>query len=426
MGGFLSGVIIAGAVLTGATPPAAAQQISPQLRQQFLADPLTDNPRDPLLPNLPLDRPLSPLESSQLIADLNVLDQTAQQLLANGLGDEAFGLWRRELRLRRVFGPEAEFEAIQRVAEIAWNAQRPVEVQLLTLRTREIWLTVRAALGLDPDQLAFAEKTGDGSQPERRLVSGNVADDMAVLETLAQTFITLRDIDSSVEVYQQLIEMSDRQNIDTTSQEISLAELHLNWFQFAEAADVYLALLTAAKANNNLPQQERYLKGLIYSYQQADSLLNATRAQTNLLEIYQTQGKGEKLPELMLAIAQNYRALNQPQNAITYYRAAYSSAQRFQQFSFSAQVLKDLGALYSVLALNEQALGAYELLVPVEQQAYNTYGVMEAYDNIGQLQQQLGNSDAALQAFQQGLVAANTLGIREDYFIEQIETISQP
>lgn len=412
-------------LLSGFVQPALAQQISPQLRQDFLADPLKDDPRDPLLPVLEVDRPLSPLELSALRDDLAALDQAAQRLLAAGRAEEAFALWRRELRLQRVFGPVAEFRTIQRIAEIAWREQRPVDVQLLTLRTREIWETVRAALDLEPDELAFAEEPGDGSQPARVLVRGDAAADVAVLEALAQTFTTLRDIDSSVAVYEALIELSDRQNIDATIQSIDLAELHLNWFQFAEAADVYLALLKSARESGNQPRQVDYLKRLVYSYQQADSLLNATRAQTELLEIYQASGEGEALPELMLAIAQNYRALNQPKNAIAYYRAAYSAAQRFDQFSFSAQVLKDLGALYSALALNDQALGAYELLVPVERQAYNTYGVMEAYARIGALQNRLGNSAEALKAFQQGLVEANRLGIREDYFVEQIEAIAQ-
>ncbi|MEM6450762.1 MAG: hypothetical protein AAF703_10655 [Cyanobacteria bacterium P01_D01_bin.105] len=421
----VSGLALGLSLAVGSLGAASAQQIGPQLRQRFLSDPLTETPRDSLLPEIPIERALSPLELSALEADLQALDQVAQQLFVNGFADEAFGLWLRSLRLRRAFGPVEEFNNIQRIAEIAWNAQRPVEVQLLTLRTREIWDTVQAALGLVPDELA-AEDPADGSQPAQRLTSGDAASDVAVLEALAQTFITLRDVESSVEVYQQLIVLSDRQNIDTTIQEVDLAELHLSWFQFAEAADVYLALLTAAKASGNQQQQVAYLKPLIYSYQQANSLLNATKAQTELLALYQVQGEAEKLPVLLLAIAQNYRALNQPKNAVTYYRAAYSAAQSLDQFSVSAQVLKDLGALYSAIALNEQALGAYELLVPVEEQAYNTYGVMEAYDNIGQLQQRLGNTVEALQAFQQGLVAANQLGVREDYFIEQIEAISQP
>lgn len=408
-----------------AARPVQAQQISPQLRQEFLADPLTEEPRDPLLPNIAVDRPLSPLELSALREDVNALDTEAQQLLANGQRDEAFERWRRVLRLSRLFGPVEEFRTIQRIAQIAWMQQRPVDVQLLTLRTREIWETVRAALGLEPEDLAFAEEPGDALQPARVLVVGDTNSDIETLEALAQTFTTLRDIDSSVEVYEQLIGLSDRENRDTTLQRIDLAELHLDWFQFAEAADVYLVLLAEARDSGDIQRQADYLQQLAYSYQQANSLLNATRAQTELLEVYRAQGEEEQLPELLLAIAQNYRALNQAENAITYYRSAYSAAQRFEQFSFSAQVLKDLGALYSILALNEQALGAYQLLVPVEQQAYNTYGVMEAYDRLGQIQRRLGNFPEALRAFQQGLVAANQLGIREDYFIAQIEAIAQ-
>ncbi|MEO1446552.1 MAG: tetratricopeptide repeat protein, partial [Cyanobacteria bacterium J06635_11] len=132
----------------------------------------------------------------------------------------------------------------------------------------------------------------------------------------------------------------------------------------------------------------------------------------------------EKLPGLLVAIAQNYRTLNQPSNAITYYRSAYSVSQRFEQFSISAQVLKDLGILYETLALNDEALGAYNLLVPVEQQAYNNYGIMNAYDSIGQLHRKQGNDFEALQAFEKALVIANRLGIQEDYFIEQIRSVT--
>ncbi len=405
---------------------AIAQQISPQLRQDFLSDPLTTEPRDPLLPEPEVERALSPLELSTLSNELAQLNQSAQELLAGGATQQAFELWRRELRLRRVLGPVEEFTAIRRVAALAWRNQQAVDVQLLTLRMREIWETVRATLGLEPDAELFAEKPADESAPARILASGGDASDIAVLGAIAQTFTTLRDIDSSVEVYSQLIQLSENQGIDPTAQRRSLAELHLNWFQFAQAADIYLALLQTARANGNQAQEMLYLERLVYSYQQADSFENAVRAQTDLIAIYQARGEDEKLPELLLAIAQNYRTLNRPTNAIEYYRSAYSAAQRFEQFSFSAQVLRDLGALYQSIALNDEALGAYNLLIPVEQQAYNSYGVMNAYGNIGIIQRQKGNALEALKAFEKALVIANQLNLQEDYFIEQIESVTQP
>jgi len=412
---------------------AIAQQISPELRQQFLADPRTE-PLDPILPDLALDRPYSPLELSAIATRLTQLNQTAQQQLANGNPDAAFELWQREVRLRRVFGPVEELNAISRVATLAWQQQRPVEVQLLTLRTREIWETVAAALNNfeATEQSAEDNRLGDrepeelADNPEQILMDGDSASDVAVLLNMAQTFATLRDIDASVEVYQQLITLTAEQNGDPTAQRKELAELHLAWFQFADAADVYLALLSDARTKGNQAQETDYLERLVYSYQQADSFTNAVRAQTDLIALYQAQGDVEKLPGLLVAIAQNYRTLNLHKNAIAYYRSAYSAAQRFDQFSFSAQVLTDLGTLYESLALNTEALGAYNLLVPVEQQAYNTYGVMNAYDSLGQLHRRQGNAFEALKAFEKALVLADQLNLRQDYFIEQIESVTPP
>jgi hypothetical protein len=188
---------------------AIAQQVSPQLRQAFLSNPLTAEQRDPLLPAITVDRSFSPLELRAIDQNLDQLNQTALEQLAAGQTDSAFALLLREVRLRRVFGPVAEFNALREVATLAWNQQRPVEVQLLTLRSREIWQTVRSALSnfaadasaelgdTSPEELA--------GNPEQVLISGDVDSDVAVLSAIAQTFTTLRDIDSTVEVYQQLI-----------------------------------------------------------------------------------------------------------------------------------------------------------------------------------------------------------------------------
>ena len=187
---------------------------------------------------------------------------------------------------------------------------------------------------------------------------------------------------------------------------------------------MYLALLSKARDRNDQTAEITYLEQLVYSYEQADSLLNAVRAQTDLVGLYQARNDEEKLPGLLVAIAQNYRTLNQHTAAIDYYRSAYQAAQRYDQFSFSAQVLQDLGSLYEAIALTDEALGAYTLLVPVEEQAYNDYGIMNAYDKIGQIQRRQGNTLEALIAFEKALVIATRLGLREAYFIEQIESIT--
>ncbi|MEO0770222.1 MAG: tetratricopeptide repeat protein [Cyanobacteria bacterium J06649_4] len=398
-----------------------AQQLDPELRDDFLADPLEEEPRDLILPTISVNRPYSPLERQAIERRLDRLNQVASEQLSQGETDTAFELWQRELKLRRVLGTQAEFTAIQRVATLAWEQQRAVEVRLLTLRTREIWEAVKMSLGEPPEE-GFGN--GEPSDPSDSLISGATTADIETLAALAQTFETLRDIDSTVEVYQQVIELSAGRDEAQTAQQEALAALHLEWFQFADAADVYLTLLSKARDSGNPATEIAYLEQLVYSYEQADALLEAARAQTDLVALYQGQGQTEKLPELLVAIAQNYRTLNLTDSAIEYYRAAYSAAQRFEQFSFSAQVLIDLGNLYESLDRMDDALGAYTLLVPVERQAYNDYGVMNAYDSIGQLQRQQGNNREAFISFQQGLAIADRLNIRQDYFIEQIDSVS--
>ncbi|MBE9076868.1 hypothetical protein IQ241_06095 [Romeria aff. gracilis LEGE 07310] len=411
----LQAIACQAALLLTLAQPSLAQSIDPQLRQDFLSDPLTETPRDPLLPSPVVERPLSPLERSRLSQALDELNREAQQRLAVGQVDAAFEIWRRELRLRRALGRSAELAAISRVGPIAWQQERPVEVQLLTLRLREI--VTAAQPGADEDRNEIDEDEDVLAPPLNE----------AQLETVAETFRVLRAVDDAIAAYEQLAQLAaDRGDGLAQRRRLNiLAQIHLDWFRFADAAEVYRRLLADARIQNSLEQQEFYLIQLVYSYQQGDSLTNAIRAQTDLLAVYQRQGRIAQYPPLELAIARNYRDLNRPNDAIAYYRAAYVAAQQLQQFSFASQVLQDLGQLYATQGQTEEALLAYNLLVKAEQQSYNTYGEMNAYDAIGQLQRSQGNSFEALQAFERGLVLANRLSYRQDYFTEQIEQVNQ-
>ncbi|MEM8505385.1 MAG: tetratricopeptide repeat protein [Cyanobacteria bacterium P01_D01_bin.1] len=427
--GALSGVAWTG-VLSPIAPVAQAQQLDPQQRQEFLADPL-DEPLDSLLPVLVVDRALSPLEISTLRNDLDELQERAEVLLQIGDTQAAFDLLLREVRLRRIFGLDAELDAIERVADLAWQQQRPVTIQLLTLRTQAVWNAAKTSLGVEPEDVLGGSTPGVA---EDSPIRGVASADRAALTRLADIFLTLRDIDSAVEVYQQLIALSEGDpregDIQTvTAQKIALAELNLEWFKFADAANLYLDLLNQNKENgesaNEITREIFYLERLAYSYQQAESWSNALRSQTDLLDRYVAIGEEEKLPGLLVAIAQNYQTTGQPSNAIRYYRSAYTAAQQLEQFSFSAKVLQELGRLYKSADDLTEALVSYNLLVLVERQAYNAYGIMNAYDNLGQIYREQGELSAALQAFQQGLVFADRLDLRTAYFAEQIDAIAQ-
>lgn len=398
--------LMASVLMTGLLGVSASygQRLDPELRQSFLADPLTDEPRDPLLPTLEIDRELSPLEIYNLEQGLIQLDRRAQFLLA----DEdktaedvelAFDLWRREARLQRLFGVDAELEALGRIGQFAWDAQQSTDLLLLTARLREILADIQLDETIDEPRL----------------------------EEVARIAQILRDTQSIGSAYRQLADLAAVRGDQIAYRERleQLANYHVQWFEYAEAAVVYQQLRSESAERGDQDQLRSDLEQLVYSYQQGEYYAEAIEAQTDLLALYRVQGEVDRESPLEIAIARNYRALGQSEQAIEYYKIAYSTSQRLAQFGHSSTVLQDLGALYQEEGRFEESVSMYNLLIRVEQQSYNHYGIMQAYDHLGQIYRDRGDNDNALVAFRAGLAFAEQLNHRQDYFQSQIEAIDE-
>ncbi|MCY7390810.1 MAG: tetratricopeptide repeat protein, partial [Leptolyngbyaceae cyanobacterium CAN_BIN12] len=130
-------------------------------------------------------------------------------------------------------------------------------------------------------------------------------------------------------------------------------------------------------------------------------------------------------PALTLKIADNHRRLTQLDQAETNYQLAYKLAVPLLQFSNAAEALKKLADLYRANDRLDSALRMYAFLVDIEKQAYNTYGVMDAYDQMGQVHLLRKDYPAAIAAFQQALPLAQQLKFREDYFATRIQKASE-
>ncbi|MEM7795867.1 MAG: hypothetical protein AAF579_15615 [Cyanobacteria bacterium P01_C01_bin.118] len=385
--------------------PAYGQRLDPVLLDAFLVNPLEAAPRDPLLPTTVVERPLSPLELYDLEVALFQLDAQAQALLLAGQPDEAFALWMREVQLRRVFGIEAELEALTRIGQQAWNAQRSQEIRLMAVRLKRIWEMEKATASLER------------------------------VETIATIAQTLRMRDTSTEIYQQLIEMTIADATAQQAWEVVLAAHYLQWFQFDNAAPLYTQLAADAKAAGNTLEYTQYLKELIYSYQESKKYSQALPVQTELLRLYRSTGQSEFEPPLEIDMARNFRSLGANPQAVEYYNLAYVTAQRLELYGHVSTVLKELGDLYAEEGLNNEALTMYNLLVRAEQQAYNQHGILEAYDRLGQLYLKVGDTDNALIAFRAGVAFSESLKYREAYFRGEVarlsldkppETVTQP
>ena len=380
--------------------PLIPEQAIAQEEDQFPPNPLEVDESDPLFPRLLVDRPLSPQERSVLATALDELSAQAEQQLADGDAAGAFELWNRELRLRRVLGVEEEVASLSRIGEVAWSKSQTTETRLITERLQEIEQEVQVQTPLNFD----------------------------LLLQIAQAYQKMRAIDPAVTLYNQILIQARQQGDAETEQSTltALGELHLAWFDYSSAAVAYQDLLTLARARSDRDSEVEYLTQLAYIYQENSQPQEAIAAQQELVSVYESRQNYAQIPPLKIAIADSFRAIDRPDRAATSYQEAFAVARSGQQYAYASEALQKLADLYRSLDRPDDALVVYQLLIDVEQQSYNSYGIMQAYDQIGQLQISRGNTTEAIAAFRRGLELARQLSYRESYFTQQLEAASQP
>ena len=392
--------------------PGLAQNRQPEPEQKFY-NPLEITTPDPLLPQL--NRPLSTVEKLKLRTALDELNQQAAASFAAGDTEKAFAIWSRELRLRRSLGIMEEIPALGRVGEIAWQENRRLELNAITRRLQEIGQQIQV-LPLDKT------KKPDG-EPSQVFTPPN----LDVLNALGIAFQQVREPRSAIAVYERILAIQrQRQNavaVETTLR--TIAELHLSWFNYAPAAAAYEQLLQNATERGDRPEEINYLQQLDYIYAQARQYQRALAVKQRLGEIYQQQQQNDLLPALRLDIGRNYAALGQLNQAFTSYQQAYTAAWELQQYSQASDALRQMVQLYRSQQQTEAALQTSQILLESDRLASNLYGMMNTYDQIGQINLTRGNYDRALTAFQQGLELAQQLKYQEDYFTQQIQQINR-
>ncbi len=369
------------AIAAPKTPPA-----------EFPINPLEIKTPDPLLPSATP----TPAEQKNLSVALDELNSQAQAKLNAGDKIGAFELWNRELRLRRVLGFLAETQALGRVGGISWTENEPYQVQVITQRLDTI---------------------------SQQLKSSN---DLQLLTTLASAFEQVRVPKSALAVYTQILAIQQKQDSVAAEETLqTIAELHLSWFDYPQAVASYNQLLSLAKAKSDRPGELAYLQQLAYIYDRSKQRAQAVEIKQQLLAIYQQEKLLTQIPALQLAIANDYKVLGQLEQAFANYQQAYTSAWGLQQFFQAGDALRELVALYRSQEQIDEALQTSQILLQADEQAVNVYGMMNTYDQIGQINIKRGNYPEALTAFQNGLDLAKQLQYQEDYFTQQIALVDK-
>jgi len=91
----------------------------------------------------------------------------------------------------------------------------------------------------------------------------------------------------------------------------------------------------------------------------------------------------------------------------------------------AAEAIRELADLYKTLERWADVRYLYEQLILVEQQAFSAYGLMDAFDQLGQLYELIDDPEAALEAYREGLILARHLNHRQDYFEMQIDRLTE-
>ncbi|MBN3962632.1 hypothetical protein [Nostoc sp. NMS8] len=401
-------IAIATATILFSSSLTLAQSKKPKPPDKFPPNPLEITTPDPLLPRSPKDQqPLTLQERQKLEPALDALNQEAAAKLQAGEPEAAFEIWNRELRLRRFFGSLAEVQALSRVGAIAWNQNNGEEVQYITQRLQAIQKQTQSEKKTAPIDLELWRSLGQAYQ--------NVRSSKLAIEAYNQVLLVVREQKDPIALVETLQ---------------TIGELHLSWFDYPKAAPIYEELLSLATSRGERVNEITYLQRLAYIYEQTSQPQQSLNILNKLAEIYVNEKNLTKIPELKLAIASDYESLakkdpNLLLEAFKNYQEAYTTAWRLQQFVPAGEALQKLIALYRSQGQTDEALQASQILVQTQAQAANFYGMMQAYDQIGQLYLERKEFPQALTAFQKGLKLAQQLKHEEAYFTGQIEKLSK-
>ncbi|TVP63817.1 MAG: hypothetical protein EA343_07085 [Nodularia sp. (in: Bacteria)] len=372
----------------------------PQQPTKFPPNPLELTKPDPLLPPLIDQQQLTLPERQNLETALDELNQEAAAKLQAGDQEAAFDIWNREVRLRQYLGSLAQVQALSRFGAIAWNQNSTEQVRYITQRLQTI------------QKSAQSQKTID----------------LNLMRSLGEAYQKVRSPKLALEVYEQiLIAVQAQQDAVAVLQTLTtMGELHLSWFDYPQAAATYERLLNLTATQSDRTNQLAYLQQLRYIYQQTKQPQPAIDVLQRLAEIYEQENDLTKIPALKLAIGANYESLAQEnpsllREAFNNYQEAYLMATRSRQYVRAGEALQKLISLYIAQEQIDEALQTSQILIETQERAVNYYGMMQAYDQMGQLYLERQEYPQALTAFQKGLELAQQLKHEETYFTQQVE-----
>ncbi|WP_069790160.1 tetratricopeptide repeat protein [Cyanobacterium sp. IPPAS B-1200] len=360
---------------------------SPVFAQSRRANPINNNVRDELLPRR---NNLTQEERQALTIALEELNQSAQSQWELGNEDEAFEIWYRQIRLSRFLGVREEVEIIAEVGALAWQRGRGDDVNFLSERLSALQSQNTTNNRVNPQLLSYFLEAYEG----------------------------LRDVDKSALLRKQLLEVAREQNNreEIISNLEALGSLYLSKFDYLNAQPIYEELLVFAQEDRNFLAESNYLRRL--SQINGAMLLpeNTVEYNKQLIANHVRNNNLRAVALVEISTGDNYRLLDNPEEAANFYQEAFNTAWAQGQFAIASEALKRLGNLYQEYEQLDSALVVYNELIKLQQQAYDYFGLMGTHEQIGIIHQQKQNIAEARNSFTRALQIAQEINHRQDYY----------
>jgi len=401
-------------------------------KDEFPPSPLELLEADPLLPEFPMKRELSPTERDRLRLALDELNLQAAATLRAGKTLEAFALWNRELRLRRFLGLFEELPALGRVGELAWREGAVEETRVVTDRIKAIQAGQTGPKPVLPDEQPLP-----------------IPEDPALLEALGLAYYQVRAPKLALAVLEPRLLMA-RTADDPTGIEkylVAIGQLRASLFEDAAAVDAYRELLAIERAKiaagrwvavpvppgtePTIPlhrqAEVRYARELVMLLNRSRQWDEAIAAQRDLLGVYQELGIVRLIPPLMSELAANFDRADRVEEAVLQYRETAAAARSIKQLGIAREALDRLATLYRsrpAFADKPDLLASlYISLLELAREAADGYGMMDTYEKLGDLFVSLNQRDRARIAYEQAAILAKQLQHRESYFARKLQDL---
>lgn len=367
---------------------------------ELLADPLVNDPKLLIEPR----RSLNDLEKEKLRSALDALHVEGQSLFAQKKSDEAFLIWFRELRLRRLLGFREEIFALAKTGEVAWQNNRTRDLRDITERLQMIQIKIQPQSNPATPSSLFDE-----------------ASFYELNEYLAIAYQVLRSPQLALSLYEPRLQTLRSNALPNTLPDNpielfktlnSIGLIHLDWFRYTKAQRTYQDLRELSRLAQDPASEALYLIQLTYIAEQNRQPKDAIGPLQDLITLYAAQP--EVQPALILRLAENYDKAQDLINAEKNYQTTFTLSQTLSQNSYGSSALFALGDLYRRTDRFPAAEQVYDFLVDSEQAVYNLHNAMKASDSLGQMRDRQQNYPGAIAAYEQATALAQRLALSQD------------